>query len=83
MRECRQCMMDAGRHDIRKGITRFYRGSRNTFEPTQYYKKADYHNVPVRKNVPCDWPYAERRYNGSGINSYHYQTIVLKNLLAV
>jgi len=83
MRECRQCMMEAGRHDIRKGVTRFYRGSGHTFEPTQYYKNADYDNVPVRKNVPCDWPYAARRYNGSGINSYHYQTIVLRNLLAL
>jgi hypothetical protein len=36
--------------------------------------------VPVRKNIGCDWPYAIRRYNGAGINSYHYQAKVLKNL---
>jgi hypothetical protein len=83
MRDCKQCMIDAGRKNIREGVTHFYRGSKHTFEATQYYKNADYDNVPIRKNVACDWPYAARRYNGSGINSYHYQIIVLKNLLAI
>jgi hypothetical protein len=83
MRDCRQCMIEAGQQNIREGITRFYRGSKHTFEPTQYYKKADYHGVPIRKHIACDWPYAARRYNGSGINSYHYQSIILKNLLTV
>jgi hypothetical protein len=83
LKDCKQCMVDAGRQDIREGITRFYRGSKHTFEPTQYYKKADYDDVPIRRNVACDWPYAARRYNGSGVNSYHYQTIILKNLQAL
>jgi len=34
------------------------------------------------KNIPCDWPYAVRRYNGSGLNSYHYQAKILLNVLA-
>lgn len=83
MMDCRQCMLTAGKKTIRAGITRFYRGSRHTFEATQYYKKADYDDVPIRKNVACDWSYAARRYNGSGINSYHYQAIILRNLLAL
>jgi hypothetical protein len=82
-KDCKQCMIDAGQQNIREGVTRFYRGSKHTFEPTPYYKRADYEAVPIRKNVACDWPYAARRYNGSGINSYHYQTIILKNLLAL
>jgi hypothetical protein len=83
MKDCKQCMIDAGQQNIQEGVTRLYRGSKNIFEPTQYYKRADYEAVPIRKNVACDWPYAARRYNGSGINSYHYQTIILKNLLAL
>ena len=73
----------AGQQDVRSGVTRFFKGSEHVFEPTQYYKKANYDSVPIRKNIGCDWPYAVRRYNGSGINSYHYQTIILKNLLAL
>jgi hypothetical protein len=34
----------------------------------------------VRAEIPCDWPYAVRRYNGSGINSYHYQVRILRYL---
>jgi hypothetical protein len=33
--------------------------------------------------LQCDWPYATRRYNGGGPNSFNYQAIVLKNLLGV
>jgi len=33
------------------------------------------------KNIECDWPYAARRYNDSGINAYHYQVRVLRNVL--
>ena len=40
-----------------------------------------FRSVPVRGEIPCDWPYAVRRYNGAGVNSYHYQAIVLRNLL--
>jgi hypothetical protein len=37
--------------------------------------------VPDRKQFGCDWPYAARRYNGSGVNSYHYQAQVLLRIL--
>lgn len=83
MKDCKQCMIDAGQQNIREGVTGFYRGSKHTFQPTQYYKKADYNAVPIRKNVACDWSYAARRFNGAGINSYHYQTIIQRNLLAL
>ncbi len=83
MRGCRQCMIDAGQQDIKEGITRLYIGSKFTYVPTQYYKKASYQSVPIRKSIGCDWPYAARRYNGSGMNSYHYQVKALKNVLTM
>jgi hypothetical protein len=82
LKDCRQCLVDAGQMDIRDGVTPLYKGSKFRFVPTDYYGRADYDSVPIRKNIPCDWPYAVRRYNGAGINSYHYQVKVLKNVLA-
>lgn len=81
MKVCKQCMIDAGQTDIIDDVTPFYEGCNHVFEPTQYYPTANYQSVPIRKNLKCDWAYAARRYNGSGVNSYHYQTITLKNVL--
>jgi hypothetical protein len=81
LKDCRQCMVDTGQRDMRDGVTPLYQGSKFRFGPTEYYGKADYDSVPIRKKVPCDWPYAVRRYNGAGINSYHFQVRVLKNVL--
>jgi hypothetical protein len=81
MRDCARCAGEAGTRDIVEGETRLYKGSKFFYVPTQYYKSASYKNVPVREKLGCDWPYAVRRYNGAGINSYHYQARVLKNLL--
>ena len=39
-----------------------------------------YDAVPVRAKIGCDWPYAVRRYNGSGVNSYHYQTRIMRKV---
>lgn len=75
--DCRQCLRDAGTVDIRGGVTRFYEGARQFYEPTQYHPEREYKDVPIRRNIGCDWPYAVRRYNGGGVNSYHYQTKVL------
>jgi hypothetical protein len=81
MRDCQGCMTSAGQQKIKEGVTPLYKGSSYKFVPTDYYKSASYDSVPIRKNIPCDWPYAVRRYNGAGINSYHYQAIVLRNIL--
>jgi hypothetical protein len=51
-----------------------------TLEPTQYHRASRYDAVPDRKDFGCDWPYAVRRYNGGGVNSYHYQAQVLRRL---
>jgi hypothetical protein len=77
LRDCQACLREATSTDIAVG-TPFYARSSGAM---QYYKKLPYRGVPRRKDIPCDWPYAARRYNGSGVNSYHYQTIVLLNLL--
>jgi hypothetical protein len=51
-----------------------------TLQPTQYHAETTYENIPDRAKIGCDWPYAVRRYNGSGVNSYHYQFQVLQRL---
>jgi peptidoglycan hydrolase-like protein with peptidoglycan-binding domain len=81
MKDCRQCALDAGTVNIQAGVTPLFPGSSETYQPTSYYASASYRNVPVRQQIGCDWPYAARRYNGSGMNSYHYQVKILKNLL--
>jgi hypothetical protein len=81
MRDCKQCAVAAGLQDIKAGVTQWYEGAGETYQPTKYYAEASYRDVPIRKNIGCDWPYAARRYNGSGMNSYHYQVRILKNLL--
>jgi peptidoglycan hydrolase-like protein with peptidoglycan-binding domain len=83
LRGCKQCLKNAGLTIIRAGSTPVYEGASLAYRPTQYHREANYSDVPVRKNISCDWPYAVRRYNGSGINSYHYQVRVLKHLLAL
>jgi len=79
MTDCRACAAAAGSRSIRPGLPVFP-GSGTPWAPTQYYASASYDGVPVREKIGCDWPYAVRRYNGGGINSYHYQVKVLKNL---
>lgn len=78
--DCKHCAADAGTINIEAGVTPLFEGSTDTYEPTQYYPSASYSDVPIRQNFGCDWPYAARRYNGSGVNSYHYQVRILKNL---
>lgn len=80
LNDCRNCAVAAGSRDIVENQTPWYAGSPNLYVPTQYYKSANYPNTPQRENFGCDWPYAVRRYNGGGINSYHYQARVLKNV---
>lgn len=79
--DCRQCAIDAGSRDIHQGDP-FYAGAKptDTMQPTQYYASAEYPNIPRREAIGCDWPYAVRRYNGSGVNSYHYQARILRNV---
>ncbi|HWO06872.1 MAG TPA: hypothetical protein VNQ54_18860, partial [Methylomirabilota bacterium] len=78
MTDCARC---AAEHlvDIPAGAP-VYRGASITMHPTQYHPETAYSRVPDRAQLGCDWPYAVRRYNGSGVNSYHYQFQVLQRL---
>ena len=78
-RDCIACARSARKVIIRTGVPLFP-GSNQTYRATSAYKSADYGSVPDRSDFGCDWPYAARRYNGGGINSFHYQTRILRNL---
>jgi peptidoglycan hydrolase-like protein with peptidoglycan-binding domain len=84
MTDCENCARDAGKQNIQEDVTKWYQGTASTYGSTQYYNysQLDFSAVPLRKDFECDWPYAVRRYNGSGPNSYSYQALVLKKLLA-
>jgi peptidoglycan hydrolase-like protein with peptidoglycan-binding domain len=79
MTDCVNCAKSLPAVSIHEG-TPVYKGASIVFAPTQYYSSANYEGVPERAKFPCDWPYAARRYNGSGVNSYHYQARILWNL---
>ncbi len=83
MTDCKNCALEAGSQDIQKDVTPWHDGTASTYRSTQYYDydRLDFSGVPLRRNFECDWPYAVRRYNGSGPNSYSYQALVLKKLL--
>lgn len=83
LKDCKQCLLDAGTVNIQSGITPLHASTAHTYEPTQYYATASYSDVPRREKIGCDWPYAVRRYNGAGVNSYHYQVRILKHLLSL
>ncbi len=81
MTACRGCLASAGTVTIKAGLTRLYAGAARVYEPTQYHAETEYPGVPIRAAIDCDWPYAVRRYNGGGMDSYHYQTQVLLRVL--
>ena len=81
LRDCQACAAKARKVNITRG-TPAYDGASFGYQPDQYYPSAEYRGVPDRADFPCDWPYAARRYNGSGNDSFHYQTRILLNLLA-
>lgn len=79
MRDCRNCALAVRKVDIVEG-TPLHAGSSQAYRKTDNYPTVEYRGVPVRAEFPCDWPYAARRYNGSGVDSFHYQTRILLNL---
>jgi hypothetical protein len=82
LRDCRACIQEAGPiQEIVTGVTSLYAGSTDRFEPTLSHPQRTYSGVPIRAKILCDWPYAARRYNGSGLDSYHYQVQVLRRVL--
>jgi hypothetical protein len=78
MTDCVRCAGEA-RMDIGP-TTPLHPRTTETLQPTKYHRETTYAGVPDRSKLGCDWPYAVRRYNGSGVNSYHYQYQVLRRL---
>ncbi|MGH9238163.1 MAG: peptidoglycan-binding domain-containing protein [Vicinamibacterales bacterium] len=82
--DCATCLRNAGTVSIVENETAVHAGSTVLFHSTSFYdmrtSRAFYTDVPRRAGFECDWPYAARRYNGGGINSYHYQVRILKHL---
>jgi hypothetical protein len=78
MTDCLRCAAES-RVDI-GATTPLHPGTTETLRPTQYHAETSYKAVPDRSKLGCDWPYAVRRYNGGGVNSYHYQYEVLQRL---
>ncbi len=79
LKDCRNCALAVRKVDIAEG-TPLYVGASKAYRTTDNYRIMEYRGVPVRAEFPCDWPYAARRYNGGGIDSFHYQTRILLNL---
>lgn len=82
LRDCRACAMQASKVTISPD-TPVYPGAADTYSPAPHYAPTTYQGVPHRADFQCDWPYAVRRYNGSGPDSYNYQAKILLNLLNV
>jgi peptidoglycan hydrolase-like protein with peptidoglycan-binding domain len=78
-RDCHNCAREAPTVSIETGMPCFP-GSGEPFRPTHAHAETAYKVVPDRAQFGCDWPYAVRRYNGGGVDSYHYQAQVLKRL---
>ncbi len=82
--DCVNCLKQARPAiSIVAGATPFFNGAATgeVYEKTQYHV-GSYANVPLRNQVGCDWPYAVRRYNGGGPDSYSYQAEFLLKLVA-
>ena len=78
-RDCHGCARSAPALTLDTGTPCFI-GSTLSFTPTTYHPETSYTAVPDRARLGCDWPYAARRYNGGGVDSFHYQAQVLKRL---
>ena len=78
-RDCRRCAQEAPKVTLDTG-TPCFAGSGERFRATDDHPETSYADVPDRARLGCDWPYAIRRYNGSGVDSYHHQAQVLTRL---
>jgi len=79
MIDCKNCVEGLKRRDYPLGV-RLAKGSSWKLRKTRYHKRDGYKNMPDFKEFPCDYLFAIRRYNGGGINSFHYLMQVLEHL---
>ena len=81
MSDCKNCCAAATPLlTITAGQTPTFANSGQTYGAVSGHV-GSYSNVPDRTKVGCDWPYAVRRYNGSGPASFDYQAEVLLKVL--
>jgi|KBSSwiStaDraftv2_1062776.scaffolds.fasta_scaffold58822_4 hypothetical protein len=80
LRDCRVCAAEAPALTIRAD-TPVIAESATKYGDQELYHEYPLTSVPNRAAFPCDWPYAARRYNGSGPLSYNYQSRILRNLV--
>ena len=80
LRDCRTCAAEAPKLIIRAD-TPVMAGSATKYGDQTRYREYPLTGVPDRAALPCDWPHAARRYNGSGPLSYNYQSRILRNLV--
>jgi hypothetical protein len=81
LRDCRACAAEVPTRTI-EADTPVMAGSATKYGDQLLYREYPIRGVPDRAAFPCDWPYAARRYNGSGPLSYNYQSRILRNLVA-
>jgi hypothetical protein len=80
LRDCVACAAAAPKLAI-TATTPVVAGSTTKYGDQPLYKAYPL-STPDRAAFACDWPYAARRYNGSGPLSYNYQSRILHNLAA-
>lgn len=80
MKDCKACLKECPSKDYLMGDSLLGNG-RWIIKPTHYHRIQDYEGFPDFHHFPCDYVFTIRRYNGSGINSFHYLMRVLAHLL--
>ncbi len=79
MKDCKNCVFSLNKRTYVEG-DRLAKGSGWKFRKTKYHRRDVYKSMPDFKEFPCDYLFAIRRYNGGGINSFHYLMQVLEHL---
>lgn len=78
--DCKNCVWSGDLRDYKKDRSVLGDKKQWVLKSSQYHKIKQYLQFPDYSKFPCDYLFSIRRYNGSGINSFHYLMRVLKHL---